>query len=109
MTPQKVEIARAIFNATRGSVGGPVPSNHSLSVFIVTKVQRPTHRPLSAVRGEIEERLAAEARRRMLARFLENWMRSWKARTDCRVGYVVDSCKQHAGPMKVEYPFSVDL
>lgn len=67
-------------------------------------------RNASLVRGEKRTHLAAEVvRRRVLGRFLDAWTSRWKARTDCRVGYVVDSCRQHAGPVKVEYPLSVDL
>jgi PPIC-type PPIASE domain/SurA N-terminal domain len=107
--PGQLAIERAVFSTPLGAIGGPVRLRNSSSIFKVTKIQLPTHRPLSAVREEIEGRLMEMANRQVLTGFLKSWTSSWKARTSCSAGYVVDSCRQHAGPTRVEYPLSADL
>jgi hypothetical protein len=86
-----------------------------------TELLRETGRTVADLRFELEAELAFTALQQMLAReepergrdarkaFLARWTSRWKARTDCRVGYIVDSCRQHAGPVAIEYPVSVDL
>ncbi len=81
-------------------------------------------RTIADLRFELEAELAFTALRRMLAPdegettasshrarggFLTRWTSRWKAQTDCRAGYVVDSCRQHPGAVAIEYPISVDL
>jgi hypothetical protein len=56
-----------------------------------------------------QEREATAPSRQVRDKFLARWRRRRKAQTDCRVGYVVDKCKQHPGPVAIEYPVSVDL
>ncbi len=81
-------------------------------------------RIVSDLRFELEAALAFAALRRDLAQdepkapapsrraldgFLARWTGRWKAQTDCRVGYVVNGCRQHPGPVAIEYPISVNL
>ncbi len=89
-----------------------------------TELLKESGRTIADLRFELEAELAFAALRRMLAPdegkttalsrrvrggFLTRWTSRWKARTDCRAGYVVDSCQQHPGPVAIEYPISVDL
>jgi hypothetical protein len=90
-----------------------------------TGLLKESGRTVADLRLELEAELAFAALRRMLAssgedratasiprareRFLARWTSKWKALTDCRAGYVVDSCKQHPGSVTIEYPISVDL
>jgi SurA N-terminal domain len=89
-----------------------------------TELLKESSRSVGDLRFELEAELAFTALRRMLARnegqttasshrvrrgFLTQWMTRWKAQTDCRMDYVVDSCRQHPGPVAIEYPISVDL
>jgi hypothetical protein len=55
------------------------------------------------------ERKQADPRREARAEFLAEWISRWKAQTDCRAGYVVDGCRQHLGPVAIEYPISADF
>lgn len=89
-----------------------------------TALLKESGRTIADLRFELEAELAFAALRRMLApdegkttassqrvrhSFLARWTSRWKAQTDCRTGYVVDSCRQHPGPVAIEYPVSVDL
>ncbi len=57
----------------------------------------------------LDEGKAAASSRRLRDVFRAQWTSRWKAQTDCRAGYVIDSCRQHPGPVAIEYPLSVDL
>jgi SurA N-terminal domain len=89
-----------------------------------TDLLKESGRTVADLRLELEAELAFTALRRLLApylgkttassrrvlgEFLTSWTRRWKAQTDCRPGYIVDSCRQHPGPVAIEYPISVDL
>ena len=90
----------------------------------LTALLKEAGRSTADLRFEVETELAFTALRRMLASkegattplirsarsaFLAQWTSRWKAQTDCRAGYVVDSCRQHPGRVAIEYPISVDL
>jgi hypothetical protein len=88
-----------------------------------TALLKESGRTVADLRFELEAELAFAALQRMLAPegkltksshgaregFLARWTSRWKAQTDCRAGYVVDGCRQHPGPVAIEYPISVDL
>jgi hypothetical protein len=89
-----------------------------------TGLLKESGRTVTDFRFELEAELAFAALRRTVAPeegktttsshrarggFLTRWTSRWKAHTDCRAGYVVDSCRQHPGPVAIEYPVSVDL
>jgi len=94
--PAKRAIEGAIFAAKPHAVGGPTnflgPGRYS--VFLITNITPGKLRPFTAVRGEIEQQLTAEKHKRAYAAFVKAWVERWKAKTDCRPGYVVELCSQ---------------
>ena len=60
-------VAQAVYGAAEGQLVGPVKSQGSFVVARVDKVTNRAARPLSAVRGEIAERLTAERSQALLS------------------------------------------
>ncbi|MHB8532407.1 MAG: hypothetical protein ACYDC2_06775, partial [Solirubrobacteraceae bacterium] len=54
--------------------------------------------PLSQVEKTIKQQLLAETQQKQLSTFVKGFKAKWKARTDCRGGYVVTDCKQSKEP-----------
>ncbi|HLM85436.1 MAG TPA: peptidylprolyl isomerase [Solirubrobacteraceae bacterium] len=94
----------AIFAAKPGVLVGPVKPTVDYFVFEVTRALPASERTFAQVRGSIYHQLTEAARRRALTDFIANWRARWRARTDCRPGYVVQKCRQHAGPAAPEDP-----
>jgi foldase protein PrsA len=93
--PAKGAIEGAIFAAGPHAIGGPIEFlGHHYSVFLMTKIIPSKLRPLTAVRGELEQQLTAEKHKQAFAAFTKAWVRRWKAKSDCRPGYVVEMCSQ---------------
>jgi len=94
----KAPITIAIFAASQHALSEPVPLNGQYALFELTKITPPGIRPLARVGKSIRSRLAREQRRRTLARFIVEWRKRWKAKTNCAPGYVVQKCREYPGP-----------
>lgn len=95
----KGPLFRSLFAARIGTLGGPFHLNHGYVLYVVRRVVRAAVRPFAAVKGAIEQSLLARARRRALAEAVRAYAIRWKSRTDCRVGDVVQKCRQYRGPV----------
>jgi hypothetical protein len=95
----------AILAARPDVLSGPVFTGE-YSLFEVRRIVPARYLPLGQVRDTIASQLAAEQRRLALSRFIGAWRRRWIAMTDCSPGYVVQRCRQYAGPMAPEDPLS---
>jgi len=91
-------VRRAILDAKPNVLMGPLPVYGEHSLFEVTRTIPARYRPLAQVRGAIERQLLAEQRRLTLTRFIAAWRKHWTAQTECHPGYVVQKCRQYAGP-----------
>jgi hypothetical protein len=100
-------IVKAIFTAKPHVLVGPVPVNDFYYLIEVTRITPAAVKPLWQLQRSIASRLARQARRRMLARFIRTWRAKWIARTDCPPGYVVDKCRQYTGRRPREDPLSL--
>lgn len=89
----------AIFAAKPHVLSGPIHLN-AYSIFEVTRIVPRRVTPLALVERSIERQLERERHERDLSRFVAAWRARWTARTDCTHGYVVEGCRQYAGPSK---------
>jgi foldase protein PrsA len=98
------ELNKAIFQAKRGQVYGPVyvskpkiiPPEPASGYFVFEVVgNHPGHRrPFSAVAPEIAKALTEHKKNDTLAAAVKAFRQAWKAKTDCAPGYVIESCRQ---------------
>ncbi len=100
----------AIFAAHRNVVTGPIRlrvragyKNRSRAeiakidgyyVFEVRAIHRARQETFAEAQSAIAARLPAIMRKRAITAFVAHWRASWRARTDCQVGYVVAKCRQ---------------
>jgi hypothetical protein len=71
-------------HATRAQLESYYRANHS----------RFPHQSLAQARPAIEQQLTAAAQQRRFAAFKAAYQRRWKARTDCRAGFVLPQCRR---------------
>jgi hypothetical protein len=96
--PGQAVVYRAVFAAKRtGVVVGPLPLQGRWCLFVLRRIVPARVQLLAEVRGAIERRLLASARRDVRARLLAAYRQRWVAHTDCRLGYVVPGCRQFRG------------
>ncbi len=96
--PGQAIVYRAVFSAHVGVLTGPLPLQGAWSLFVLRRIRPPRVQRVSEVREAIEGRLLASARERVRRQLVANYRRRWVAQTDCRSGYVVQKCRQYAGP-----------
>jgi foldase protein PrsA len=83
----------AIFTAPLDVLRGPVRISLGYYIFEVKKIRSAHLRPFSQVQGEIAQELTARRRQQALRIYRDQFRSRWIARTDCRAGYVVASCR----------------
>jgi foldase protein PrsA len=91
-------LSEAVFAASKGVLSGPVKTPFGYYVFEVKAVHAPTQQSLAQVQASIKQQLAGQQQQTALTKFVKEFKDRWKARTECRAGYVVQNCKQYKEP-----------
>lgn len=94
----------AIFAARRGKVTGPVKTAFGFYVFQVDKVNKATQQTRDQAKETIKQVLASENQQKALDTFVKDFRKKWKAKTDCREGYVSQDCKNAPKPTPTPTP-----
>jgi foldase protein PrsA len=82
----------AVFSAKTGVVVGPVKTQFGYYVFKVTKNTPGTQQSLDQARSSIKSLLTTQNQQKALQDFVKKFQKKWKGRTDCRKGFVVQTC-----------------
>jgi foldase protein PrsA len=90
--------SEAIFAANKGVLSGPVKTPFGYYIFEVKAVHAPTQQSLSAVKSTIKQQLVSQGQQTSLSKFVKEFQKKWKAKTECRAGYVVQDCSQFKDP-----------
>lgn len=88
----------AIFSASKNVLGGPVKTPFGYYVYEVLSITPGSQQSLSQVRSTIKTQLTSTNQQQHLSKFVKNFEKEWKAKTDCRAEYVVTYCKQYKAP-----------
>jgi foldase protein PrsA len=88
----------AIFSASKGQLGGPIKTSFGYYVFEVLASKAGTQQSLSQVQSAIKQQLTATQQQAALSKFVKEFKKKWKGKTDCRSGWVVEDCKQYKAP-----------
>jgi foldase protein PrsA len=88
----------AIFSAKPNVLSGPVKTPFGYYVFEVKSSTPGSQQTLAQVEPAIKQQLTATQQQTALSTFVKNFKKKWKAKTDCRAGYVVADCKQYKEP-----------
>ena len=88
----------AVFKAKKGEVYGPVKTQFGYYVFEVDKVQKASQQTLAQAKETIRQTLQSQNQQKALDKFVADFQKKWKERTECRDGYVTQQCKNAPKP-----------
>lgn len=83
----------AVFQAKKGELVGPVKTQFGFYVFKVQKITPASQQSLAQAKATIKQLLAAQNKQKAIDAFAKSWQKKWKDKTNCRKGYVIQSCK----------------
>jgi parvulin-like peptidyl-prolyl isomerase len=93
---------KAVFDAKKGQITGPVKTQFGYYVFEVDKVAAATQQTLEQAKETIRQTLQSQNQQKALDKFVADFQKKWKEKTECREGYVTQQCanapKQKATP-----------
>jgi foldase protein PrsA len=83
----------AIFGAKKGELVGPVKTQFGFYVFKVTAVTAASQQSLAQVKETIRNLLKSENQQNALNKFVTQFRKDYKKKTNCRKGFVIPDCK----------------
>ena len=83
----------AVFKAKKGEIEGPVKTQFGYYVFEVEKVEKASQQTLEQAKETIRQTLQSQNQQKALDKFVADFQKKWKERTECREGYVTQQCK----------------
>jgi foldase protein PrsA len=89
---------QAAFSAKKGVTVGPVKGQFGWYLVQVTAITPPQQTTLAQAQAQIKPLLTQQAQQKLLASFVTDFQKRWKAETNCRAGYVVAICKNAPTP-----------
>jgi foldase protein PrsA len=96
----------AIFSAPKGKVTGPVKTQFGYYVFKVTDVTPAKQQTLAQVKETIRNLLQSQNQQKALNDFVKDFQDSYKKKTNCASGYVVEQCKNAPKPKSATQPLN---
>jgi foldase protein PrsA len=93
---------KAAFSAKKGKIQGPIKTSFGYYIFQVTKIAKASQQSLDQAKETIKQTLQSQNQQKALEAFSKKYSKKWKAKTDCRKGYVIQQCKQ--GPKATPTP-----
>jgi foldase protein PrsA len=94
----------AVFSAKTGQLVGPLKTQFGWYMFRVTKIHPGKTQPLSQAKATIKQTLVSQNQQKALDSFVSRFRSEWRAKTECRKGYVTSDCKN--GPKPTPTPSS---
>jgi foldase protein PrsA len=91
-------LSEAVFAAQKGVLGGPVKTPFGYYIYEVKDITAATQQSLAEVKETIKQQLSSQGSQAALTKFVKEFEKKWKGRTDCRSEYVVQDCKQYKAP-----------
>jgi foldase protein PrsA len=88
----------ALFAAPKGKLSGPVKVQFGYYVFKVQKVTPAKQQTLKEASPAIKQELLAQNQKAADDKFNKDLRAKWKAKTNCRNGYIMDQCKNAPKP-----------
>ncbi|MGE5636295.1 MAG: peptidyl-prolyl cis-trans isomerase [Nocardioidaceae bacterium] len=89
---QERALDRAVFNARKGKVVGPVKTQFGWYVFKVTRVKPASQQSLEESKDTIRSLLRSERQQKAIDGFIKTFREDYKDKTTCADGYVVAEC-----------------
>jgi foldase protein PrsA len=90
---QEKALDEAVFKAKKGRLVGPVKTQFGYYVVEVTKVTKASQQSLEKAKPTIKQLLASQNQQKALDKFVKDFQKKWKDKTECREGFVTQECK----------------
>jgi foldase protein PrsA len=91
-------LSEAVFAAKQGVLSGPVKTPFGYYVFEVKAIHPSSQESLAQVKETVKAQLASQQQQTAFTKFGKEFRKRWEGRTECRVGFVVQDCKQYKAP-----------
>jgi foldase protein PrsA len=88
----------AVFSAKAGQLVGPIKTQFGWYDFKVTKINTGKTQPLDQAKATIRQTLISQNQQKALSAFVTRFRNEWRAKTECRKGYVTSDCKNGPKP-----------
>ena len=95
---QEKALDDAVFEAKKGELTGPVKTQFGYYVFEVSKVTPASQQSQQAATPTIKQLLVSQKQQKSIEDFAKKFQDKWKDKTECREGFVVQSCKGAPSP-----------
>jgi foldase protein PrsA len=83
----------AAFSAPKGKLQGPIKTAFGYYVFEVKSITKGNQQSLKQATSAIRSILTAQTQQKVLTSFITTFQKKWRAKTDCRSGFVNPDCK----------------
>jgi foldase protein PrsA len=90
---QDPAVDSAIFSSQVGKLTGPIKTQFGYYVVQVQKITPRKQQTLKQATPSIKQQLEIEHQRTVITKFSDDLKKKWRARTNCRAGYVTEDCK----------------
>jgi foldase protein PrsA len=88
----------AVFAAKPNDLTGPVKTQFGFYDFKVTTVHKATTQSLDQAKATIKQTLASQNQQKALDSYIKGFQSRWRAKTDCRKGYITSDCSNGPKP-----------
>jgi foldase protein PrsA len=95
---QEKALDEALFSAKQNVLSGPLKTAFGYYVYRFKSASPGNQQSLSQAEAAIKSQLTATQSQTSLTSFVTAFRKKWKAKTECRSGYVVKDCKQFKEP-----------
>jgi foldase protein PrsA len=95
---QEKALDEALFSASPNVLSGPLKTAFGYYIYRVKSATPGNQKSLSQAEAAIKAQLTATQSQGALSSFVKEFRKKWKAKTECRSGYVVKDCKQFKEP-----------
>src|SRR4051794_3822283 len=99
---QEKALDTAVFAAKKGVVVGPVKTQFGYYVFKVTKVTAASQQTQDQAKTTIKQLLASQKQQKALDKFVKDFQKKWKKKTECSQQYRTQDCSN--APKKTPTP-----
>jgi foldase protein PrsA len=99
---QEKALDTAVFAAEKGALSGPVKTQFGYYVFKVTKITAASQQSQEQAKTTIKQLLASQKQQKALDKFVKDFQKKWKNKTECRDQYRTQDCKN--APKKTPTP-----
>ena len=92
----------AVFKAKKGKLTGPVKTQYGYYDFVVEKIAPASQQSLDQAKTTIKQTLQSQNQQTALTKFVKDFTKRWKDKTECNEGFKTTDCKN--GPKATPTP-----